>query len=85
MEATYIGSKYMKWEIDGKSGEFTEIFLVKPFRMDEKDYVGERVAIEKVRTDLRDKLKAFAPGCTVKLSYDSDAKNRAILVGIDNP
>ena len=82
--ATYLGSQYTKWSVDGQEGEFTEAYFVKDFLQHEKDHVGQRAVVEKVRWDMREILKNFQPGQPVNIVYDSDKKGKSVLVGIED-
>lgn len=83
MTATYVGCKYMAWEIDGKKGTFTDVYVVKPFHRSEENVVGDKAVAERVRgVDLRKELKDIAPGSPVNLVYDSGPNGKALLVEI---
>ena len=81
-KATYIGSQYMNWDIDGKKGEKTEVHLLMPFLRGAKDCVGDRVRMEKVDYDMREELQDFTPGQLVDVDYVPNNKGVSVFVGI---
>jgi len=83
MLATYVGSQYNEWEMEGRKGVYTDVFLVKPFRMEEREYVGQKAVVERVRSDIRKKLKDFVPGQQVEIGYDSGPGGKAVLASIE--
>ena len=80
MKATYVGHRYNKWEMDGKQGEYTDIYLVLPFGMDEKSgAVGDKAVCEHFTEDLRVVVEGFVPGSPVEAEYSSGRKGKAVL------
>ena len=79
MQATYVGHLYKKWEMEGKSGEYTEVYYVKDFALGEPDGVGQIADKLKVAVDLRPKLEGFVPGVVMTVELDVDRKGRAVL------
>ena len=83
MRATYVGSQYNEWEMEGRKGVYTDVFLVKSFRLDERNAVGDKAVAERVRSDIREHLKNFAPGELVEIAYDVGPGNKAVLASIE--
>ena len=83
MTATYMGYQYKEGEYEGHPYTNTYIHLVKPFRLDEKNFVGDKCVVEKVKADLRKKLQEFAPGQLVEIGYDSGPGGNAVLSYIE--
>jgi len=83
MKATYVGSQYNEWEMEGRSGVYTDVFLVKPFRLDERNTVGDKAVAERVRSDIRKTLADFTPGQPVEISYDVGPGGKAVLASIE--
>jgi len=82
MRAIYVGSQFNAWEMEGRSGVYTDIHLTKPFRSDEQNVIGDKVVTERVRSDFRKRLKDFEPGMPVDITYDVGSQGKAILVDI---
>jgi len=83
MKATYVGSQYNEWEMEGRKGVYTDVFLVKSFRLDERNTVGDKAVSERVRSDIRKHLKDFAPGQQVEIAYDVGPGGKAVLSTIE--
>jgi hypothetical protein len=69
--------------MEGRSGVYTDIFLVKPFRLGEQNTMGDKAVAERVRSDQRKKLKDFAPGQQVEIAYDVGPGGKAVLASIE--
>ena len=52
-----MGHQYNEWEMEGRKGVYTDVFLVKAFRLDERGCVGDKAVAERVRSDIRKKFK----------------------------
>jgi hypothetical protein len=83
MQATYVGSQYNEWEMEGRKGVYTDVFLVKNFRSDERNCEGQKAVKERVRSDIRKKLKDIVPGQLVEISYDVGPGDKAVLASIE--
>jgi hypothetical protein len=83
MKATFVGYRYKKWEADGKQGEYTDIYLVLPFGMAERDgAVGDKAVEEHFTQDLRSLVQDFVPGSPVDAEYGSGRKGKAELLSL---
>jgi hypothetical protein len=87
MKATYVGHRYGTWEMDGKEGRYTDIYLVRKFPLAEREgSVGDKAVAERVKYDMRPELEKLKPGSLVDVEYDSvgrAGKERVELVGIE--
>jgi len=68
--------------MEGKTGVYTDVYLVKPFSLDEADGVGDKAICEHIKADIRKVLEPFAPGSVVEVVYDSGRKGKAVLSSI---
>jgi len=86
MQATFIGAQHAAGSFQddkGKTVDFdrTKIYFVRPFRDGSKDFVGDKVIVERLQGNQLAFLASFAPGSLVNLFYDVD-DGRAILTDI---
>jgi len=83
MKATYVGHRYAQWEMEGRKGEYTDVYLVRRFPSDEKEgAVGDKAVCERVKHDMRKDLEGLTPGSPVEIDYDSGRTGKAILCEI---
>ena len=79
IQAVYVGNRFVEWEMEGRKGVYTEVYLIKKFPMGTQNASGNRVVVEKVRADLRKDFEAFVSGQVVQVEYDSDLHGKSVL------
>ena len=90
MRATYVGNQYVEWALTDKetgerrSGVYTDVFLVKDFRLEEKNHEGQKAVAERVRSDIRKVLKDIPVGGLVEIGYDVGPGGKAVLASIES-
>jgi len=83
MKATYVGHRHATWEMEGRKGEYTDVYLVRRFPSDEREgAVGDKAVCERVKSDIRQLLSGIVPGSQVEIDYDSGKSGKAILCEI---